>query len=49
MFIIVYEKFVKRDGAEEQRPLAMFRSPVEARVFLGMLTQSGRRAFARTV
>ncbi len=49
MFIVIYEIFIKRDGAEDERPLAMFRSPDEARVFLGMLTQSGRRAFARTV
>ncbi len=49
MFIVIYEKLMKRDGAEEERPLAMFRNPMEARVFLDMLTQGGRRAFARTV
>jgi hypothetical protein len=49
MFIVIYEKFIKRDGAEDERPLAMFRNPDEAKVFLGMLTQNGRRAFARRI
>jgi hypothetical protein len=49
MFIVIYEKFIKRDGAEDERPLAMFRNPNEAKVFMDMLAQGGRRAFARTV
>ena len=49
MFIVIYEKLTGRDGADEERPLAMFRNPFEAKVFLDMVTQGGRRAFARTV
>ena len=49
MFIVIYEMLAKRDGAVEERPLAMFRNPNEANVFLDMLTTSGRRAFARSI
>jgi hypothetical protein len=49
MFIVIYEMFKKRDGQTEERPLAMFRNPDEANVFLEMLTCNGRRAFARTI
>ena len=49
LFIIIYERFMRRDGSEEERPLAMFRNPGEARVYLEMLSQGGRRAFAKTV
>lgn len=49
MFIIIYEKLTKGNGQTEERPLAMFRNPHEANVFLEMLTCNGRRAFARTI
>jgi hypothetical protein len=49
MFIVIYELFTGRSGVTEQRPLAMFRNPDEANVFLDMLRQGGRRAFARAI
>jgi hypothetical protein len=49
MFIIIYERFIKRDELEDERPLAMFRNPNEANVFLEMLTSNGRRAFAKVI
>ena len=48
MFIIVYEKFKGRGGVEE-RPLAMFRNPNEAKVFLSMVRKNGRLAYARAI
>ncbi|MDO9537091.1 MAG: hypothetical protein Q7J68_02095 [Thermoplasmata archaeon] len=49
MFIVVYERFRKRDGTMEDRPLAMFRNLNEANVFLGMLASAGRRIYAKTI
>ena len=49
MFIVIYEILVRRDGLDEERPLAMFRNPYEANVFLDMLAGTGRRVFARSI
>ncbi|MDD4308084.1 MAG: hypothetical protein PHU53_04675 [Thermoplasmata archaeon] len=49
IFIVVYEMLKHRDGNVEERPLAMFRNPDEANVFLDMLACCGRRAYARAI
>jgi len=49
MFIVIYEMMKRKDGREEERPLAMFRNPFEANVFMEMLSSSGRTARARLV
>lgn len=49
MFIVIYEILMRRDGRDEERPLAMFRNPYEANVFLEMLAGSGRRVIARSI
>ena len=48
MYIVVYELASCRGGVEE-RPLAMFRNPQEAKVFLNMIEKNGRTAFSRVV
>ncbi len=49
MFIVIYERLVRRNGEEEERPLAMFRNPMEAKVFLDMLASNGRVARAQAL
>ncbi len=49
MFIVIYETLHRRDGPAEERPLAMFRNPLEANVFMEMLASSGRAVRAQTV
>ena len=49
MFIVVYEKYMDRSGEPSERPLAMFRNPNEAKVFVNMLASNGRSAIARAV
>jgi len=48
MYIIIYEVNHARGGFEE-RPLAMFRNPREAKVFLSMVRKNGRTAYSRVV
>ena len=48
MYIVIYE-LTRSKGVSEERPLAMFRNPHEAKVFLSMVLQNGRAAYARTV
>ncbi|MCK5309565.1 MAG: hypothetical protein KAJ33_00915 [Thermoplasmata archaeon] len=48
MYIVIYE--VKQNGGgQEERPLAMFRNPHVAKVFLNMVLQNGRTAYSRVV
>ena len=49
LFIVIYEKKMRTDGGLEERPLAFFRNPIEANVFLEMLACNGRRVFARSI
>jgi hypothetical protein len=49
LFIVIYEKKTGKDGGLEERPLAFFRNPNEANVFLEMLAYNGRRVFARSI
>jgi hypothetical protein len=49
VFIVIYERYMNRDGTPAERPLAMFRNPLEARVFVNMLATNGRNAYAATV
>jgi len=49
MFIVIYELLRRNDGQLEERPLAMFRNPFEANVFMDMLAGNGRVARARLV
>ena len=48
MYIVVYEK-LHSGGSQEERPLAMFRNPNEAKVFLNMVIKNGRTAFSRVL
>ena len=48
MYIVIYELTSSKGGSEE-RPLAMFRNPHEAKVFLNMVMQNGRTAYSRVV
>ena len=48
MYIVVYELTYAKRGVEE-RPLAMFRNPHEAKVFLSMVMQNGRTAYSRVI
>jgi len=49
MHIVVYEKMAGAKGVAEERPLAFFTNPLEARVFLNMVLRNGRTAFSRVV
>jgi hypothetical protein len=49
MFIVIYELLTRKDGQLEERPLAMFRNPFEANVFMEMLASNGRTAKAQSV
>jgi hypothetical protein len=49
MFIVIYETLRRKDGQVEERPLAMFRNPYEANVFMEMLASNGRTAKAQSV
>ena len=49
MYIIVYEVNQGAGGVSKDRPLAMFRDPYAAKVFLNMVKQNGRTAFSRVV
>ena len=49
MYIVVYEIKSGIKGQNRDRPLAMFRNPHAAKVFLNMVKQNGRTAFSRVV
>ena len=49
MYIVVYEVYTKTKGGFEERPLAMFRNPQAAKVFLNMVMQNGRAAYSRVI
>ena len=48
MYIVIYEVTDARDGVNE-RPLAMFRDPRVAKVFLNMVKKNGRIAHSRVI
>ncbi len=48
MYIVIYEVTHARNGINE-RPLAMFRSPHAAKVFLNMVMQNGRTAYSKII
>ncbi len=49
MYIVVYEINHGTKGGPEERPLAMFRNPMAAKVFLNMVMQNGRTAYSRVI
>jgi len=49
MYIVVYELSPSGGGGKEERPLAMFRNPMEAKVFLKMVTDNGRTAYTKMI